>query len=126
MPTNLLNNIRAKISKDKRTLTHSPVVDIRYTERALMPGNGLEYNNEYRISVELGMAVQLPERLVIEEPQAVDMAQKNIGRAIAEEVYGDVRKMLIEAMVLMQKENIQYNSKSMKKLEAILGMIDYD
>jgi hypothetical protein len=126
MPTNLLNNIRAKMSKDKRTLTYSPVVDIRYTERVLMPGHGVEYNNEYRIGVELGMAVQLPERLVLSQPGEVDVVKRNIGRAIAEEVYGDVRKMLIEAMVLLQKENIPYNSESMKKLEAILGMIHYD
>jgi hypothetical protein len=34
--------------------------------------------------------------------------------------------MLIETMVLLQKEGTRYDSESMKKLESILDMVHYD
>jgi chromosome condensin MukBEF MukE localization factor len=123
--TKLLENIKVNINKEKRFALISPVVAVDYMENVIRE-TYMDYGVECRIGVELGATMIISGEAIDNDSHALEYTRKRIGRMVAEEVYGDVRKQLIEIILLLQREGVNYNSEPMEKLERLIEMIQYD
>jgi hypothetical protein len=125
MMTKLLNNIRI-VNTGELEYIHTPVSAISYQ---LKPDVDLNPNLGYVYSVD----VRLGHRQVVSKAdleghgdKVLHQTRKRVGHAIAEEVYGDLRKELIGLLVELRASGNYYNSSASERVERMLEMISYE
>ena len=121
--TKILREIKSTETGNKKII-NQPYYTISYSEfpREIM----LEYAMEYDIGVSLGSTMYVSMEEIKSNPEVVEYNRKKICRMVAEELYGDVRKELIDLSILVSKENIPYDSQIYQKIKNIIEMITYD
>lgn len=125
MMTKLLNNIQI-VNTGKLEHISTPVSAISYQ---LKPDVDFYLNHGYVYSVD----VKLGSRQIISREELEDhgdevlhRTRKRVGRAIAEEVYGELRKELIELLMELRASSNYYGSSAYERVEKMLDMIEYD
>jgi hypothetical protein len=125
MMTKLLNNIRI-VNTGKREYIRTPVSEISY---GLEPDSDLSPNFGYVYSVDVRLGCrQIVSNADLEEhgDEVLHQTRKRVGRAIAEEVYGELRKELIVLLVELRDSGNYYNSPACERVEKMLEMIEYE
>lgn len=128
--TKLLKNIKARLTDQKFPLLDSRhIATISYTEQESGGTTFSVKGREIRVDVILGASQLIDEEILNLDYDAVMQHAKNVvGREIAEHVYGDIRRGLIELAVEMRREH-SYSlerSKSLQLIEDMLVAITYD
>jgi len=118
--TSLLDNVTAKMTGN-RVVRDIPLTEIKFDETTLEVA--WNYGTEYRIGVQIGSAIVIPEEESKKNPMLLEYEKERMKRGIAEVVYGEVRKELIELAIMLQESGYSYNDPNVKKVEEILNMI---
>lgn len=123
--TKLLRSINAKMTGNKMPV-HMDFAHVDFSITEEPQSYKILTATEYRIGVSLSSAVLIDD--VLDTHSREDKLQwstKAIGRAIANEVYGELRDKLIELSVHIHRE-LRYDSPAHRIVDDILEMIEYD
>ena len=125
MMTKLLNNIQI-VNTGELEYIHTPVSKISYQFK---PDIDLNPNLGYVYSVDVRLGhrqVVSKEDLEEHGDKVLHQTRKRVGRVIAEEVYGELRKELIELLMELRDSGNYYNSPAYERVEKMLEMIEYE
>lgn len=123
--TKLLRSIDAKMTGNKMPV-HMDFAKIDFSVKEEPQSYKILTATEYRVGVNLSSTVLIDDGLDTRAKEdKLRWSTKSIGRAIANEVYGELRDKLIELSVHIHRE-CRYESPAHKIVDDLLGMIEYD
>lgn len=119
----LVENIRA-VETGKRRIIEEPLHKIKLDyDKAPDPYNP-EFAKEYAITVTLGANEWIAEDLIrSSDGEVINYAIQRMKYAIVEELYGELRRDLLDLQREMRNELNYYDSPSLKKLVTIVEKI---
>jgi hypothetical protein len=125
----LLENIEAKMTEN-RYVFPSPLEEISYTETYSNQGPidiSLNTLREMRIEVRIGAYQMIEEKYIGTTTGEFIMQElkEKMGYAIAEHIYGDIRRKLIELEYTTRREGIRHNSDTLKIIDELHKMVTY-
>jgi hypothetical protein len=123
--TKLLNNIQI-VNTGRVEHIQTPLSTISYrfeSDESYKPNHGRIYS----VDIKLGCNQVISEEHLAQDAHGVlHHTRKTVGRAIAEEVYGEVRRELIQLLVELRASGSYYSNPACKRVEKMLDMISYD
>jgi len=125
MKTKLLESVKAVNTGQKKYIdSHLSRVEATYEPvdlAFLTPDVGYVY----RFGVELGVSQTISDHELQGNPDILDMYRDRVCRGIAEELYGEVRKEIIEILIALQRDGLPHNHTAVNRLETLLEKISY-
>lgn len=117
----LLDHLIA-VETGNRRLVEEPFYKIKYESEPINFAN--RYAREYAITVTLGANQWLSEDVIADSKgEAINHAIQHMKYAIVEELYGELRRDLMNLQMEMRNELNYYDSPSLKKLVTIVEKI---
>jgi len=121
----LLRSIDAKMTGNKMPV-HMDFAHVNFSVTEEHQSYKILTATEYRIGVNLSSTVLIDDDLDTRAREdKLHWSTKVIGRAIANEVYGELRDKLIELSVHVHRE-LRYDSPAHSIVDDLLEMIEYD
>jgi len=126
MKTKLLNNIQI-VNTGRVEHIQTPLSEITYSLKPDESYSAPNLGRIYSVHVKLGCKQLISREEVLSHADAVLEATKTrVGHAIAEEVYGELRRELIQLLVELKASGSHYSNPAYKRVERMLEMISYD
>lgn len=119
----LVDNIKAVATGNRRVIVE-PLHKIKLSYASKPDAYNPEFAKEYAITVTLGANEWIAEDLIkASDGQVIDYAIQHMKYAIVEELYGELRRDLMDLQMEMRNELNYYDSPSLKKLVKIVEKI---
>jgi hypothetical protein len=125
MKTKLLNNIQiVNTGRVEHIQTQLSTISYSYEpDESFKPNHGRIYS----VEVKLGCKQLISEEHLAQDAHGVlQHTRKRVGRAISEEVYGELRRELIYLLTELRDSGYCYNTAGYHRIEKMLEMISYD
>jgi hypothetical protein len=126
MKTKMLNNIQI-VNTGRVEHIQTPLSEITYSLKPDESYSAPNLGRIYSVHVKLGCKQLISREEVLSHGNAVLEATKTrVGHAIAEEVYGELRRELIYLLTELRDSGYCYNTPGYHRVEKMLEMISYD
>ena len=117
----VIDNIKA-VSTGNRRYIDQPLYSIKYCIDSAHYHTA--FAKEYSITVTLGASQWIAEDVIVSSKgEVVNKAINNMKRAVVEELYGELRRDLINLHIQLRNELNYYSSDSLKTLESIIESV---
>ena len=119
----IVDSIKA-VATDNNRLIVEPLYKIKLETGKIPADYTVKFAREYAITITIGANQWIAEDLIrSSEGEVIDYAVQKMKHAIMEELYGELRRDLIDLQMEMRNELNYYDSPSLKKLVKIVEKI---